>query len=661
MALSRPLPPHRRRISLVTRRAPASLIEDDACDCLRDKSDDQLRAITADDLVQVLRGQWNLNDKMTEKIEVLENNRDKLEINIGELSRAMATLQSRFDETLNEQSHMEADLRERNELLDRLSMRMSETERQVKDAQKRCVDQEVSFEAERRAFQAQEEHLRGRINSLLSASRKTATAPAIAEQRCDAYTISSLKDEIASLKLSSTTLRAKNSTLTQDIHELKNVNNALQEDNDAWEFLLRERTFNGDIKREGGGFLDANQLQNRYEGHEPEPLDEALILESPSSRRNKKTSDDTYSPLVGVDLASELGIFQEEGEPGYLKEDTDIEGMNECGSIETIFILQIIDRIIAQDGFEHVLSVDYKSRQAGSHNVSANQTPLKDIPTTLAQPSNAEMTSKPPATSQVSASSKDKIGRPLSMMIAKAFSGVAEKTPVVEDVPLPSSPFPTPVETPRLTVEKQEKRAHRGFSLDFRSFGFGGIAIPESPKPELKPLNLASRATNTTSPLVKKEKGAITGCKLAPMEEDEEDRRERHRMEATLKLMGVFKPADTSNGQDIMTKSPDSRKSPWGLLCSTVGSTEPASPFGNTNPDAAQAALNEHDQQEAVRMKSLAQGKSEAGYTIPPRMGMPRRQSSGRERLMSVGSVNTLWSMRSSSRPTSMDVTRDGK
>lgn len=119
---------------------------------------------------------------------------------------------------------------------------------------------------------------------------------------------------------------------------------------------------------------------------------------------------------------------------------------------------KIIDRIIAQDGFEHVLSVDYKSRQAGSHNISATQTPLKDIPTTLAQPSNAEMTSKPPATSQVSASSKDKIGRPLSMMIAKAFSGAAEKTPVVEDVPLPSFPFPTFVETPRLTVEKQEKR-----------------------------------------------------------------------------------------------------------------------------------------------------------------------------------------------------------
>lgn len=152
--------------------------------------------------------------------------------------------------------------------------------------------------------------------------------PAIAEQRCDADTISSLKDEIASLKLSYTTLRAKNSTLTRDMQELKNLNTALQEDNEAWEFLLRERTFNGNIKGKGGGSLGANQLQNRYEGHEPEPLDEGLILESPSSRRNKKTSDDTYSPLVGVDLASELGIFQEEGEPGCLKEDTDIEGMS---------------------------------------------------------------------------------------------------------------------------------------------------------------------------------------------------------------------------------------------------------------------------------------------------------------------------------------------
>lgn len=38
------------------------------------------------------------------KIEMLETNRDKLERDIGELSRATATLQSRFDESLNEQA-----------------------------------------------------------------------------------------------------------------------------------------------------------------------------------------------------------------------------------------------------------------------------------------------------------------------------------------------------------------------------------------------------------------------------------------------------------------------------------------------------------------------------------------------------------------------------
>lgn len=46
----------------------------------------------------------SLGLKMVEKIEMLETNRDKLERDIGELSRAMATLQSRFDESLNEQA-----------------------------------------------------------------------------------------------------------------------------------------------------------------------------------------------------------------------------------------------------------------------------------------------------------------------------------------------------------------------------------------------------------------------------------------------------------------------------------------------------------------------------------------------------------------------------
>lgn len=46
----------------------------------------------------------SLDLQMVGKIEMLENNRDKLERDIGELSRAMATLQSRFDESLNEQA-----------------------------------------------------------------------------------------------------------------------------------------------------------------------------------------------------------------------------------------------------------------------------------------------------------------------------------------------------------------------------------------------------------------------------------------------------------------------------------------------------------------------------------------------------------------------------
>lgn len=102
---------------------------------------------------------------------------------------------------------------------------------------------------------------------------------------------------------------------------------------------------------------------------------------------------------------------------------------------------------------------------------------------------------------------------------------------------------------------------------------------------------------------MQKEKGATTCRKLEPTEEDEEDRRERHRMEATLKLMGISKSVDASNGQDNMkTKSPDSRKSPWSRIYSTIGSTEHTFAVDNINPAAAQTALNEYDQREAERM-----------------------------------------------------------
>lgn len=126
-------------------------------------------------------------------------------------------------------------------------------------------------------------------------------------------------------------------------------------------------------------------------------------------------------------------------------------------------INKIIDRIIAQEGFEHILSVDYKTGPAGSRNVSAIQTPLKHNAAPFAQAFNAEMTSQASASSQDSASSKDKRGRPLSMIMARTFSGAAEKTPVVEEVLLPS-PLTTSVEPSRATVAKQEKRvgfAHR--------------------------------------------------------------------------------------------------------------------------------------------------------------------------------------------------------
>jgi len=89
---------------------------------------------------------------------------------------------------------------------------------------------------------------------------------------------------------------------------------------------------------------------------------------------------------------------------------------------------QIIDRIIAQEGFEHILSVDYKTRRMGSRSASdssgtrGTQSPW-EISASMQAKANGEQPagSDPPATE-----SEAKKTRPLSMRV-RAMSGTVEK------------------------------------------------------------------------------------------------------------------------------------------------------------------------------------------------------------------------------------------
>jgi hypothetical protein len=192
--------------------------------------------------------------------------------------------------------------------------------------------------------------------------------------------------------------------------------------------------------------------------------------------------------------------------------------------------------------------------------------------------------------------------------------------------------------------------------------------------------------------------------KLDQHEEDEDDKRERHRLEASLKLMGISRPSPTPSLDDSRSKSPPTsywsskkivstpsqiseeidpppkRGTPLSRLSSALGfSPSPMSPPLDTSipidPDLAEAALRAFDEREAEQVKAIAEGKSPAGYTSPSkisrRMSLHRTHSSqtvekrheGPEKgkMPKSESVSTLWSIGGSSRPPSGEVQPTGK
>ena len=262
-------------------------------------------------------------------------------------------------------------------------------------------------------------------------------------------------------------------------------------------------------------------------------------------------------------------------------------------------------------------------------------------------------------------------------------------------------------------------QSRRGFSIDFRSLGFSlPLTSPDETKPNtsLKPLALSGRASlSSTTSKSSTSPPAGQAKKLEPQEEDEDDKRERHHLEATLRLMGIERSSNVDTepyapsssywtGKKLSKAKPQARpsmsrrssggfgpgpqdpqngdrrdSSPLSRLSSHLSSEASFSPLspreGQIPPSPMSMArrLEEYDQQEAERAKALAQGKAVTAFTTPaPGSGRPRSRGNSTspvkagERSVSVGSggrkvtssesSNTLWSIGSSSRPGSGEV-----
>ncbi|PPQ89375.1 hypothetical protein CVT25_002193 [Psilocybe cyanescens] len=534
------------------------------------------------------------------------------------LTLALSGAETRLNELYAEQSRWETDLAQRIDISEKLRDQVRELEKEKRDLQRRYNEQTATFEAERQAFYDNEQHLKSRIQSLTQARKRvesltTQAEPETEDEQLDESELSfsavnqtkpestqpdfndpesepaemtSLRLELSTLSTSYSSLQSTLILMQTQLVDLKRVNQELQEENESYMILLREKTLSGqfDLMRQVGGAgstdddasdndeLDDTSVSSLSHGRsqldrvdEEESL-EILDLELPGnisdseevpnpsrgSRHNRPERKRTLSshggrgesladlPITGpgLDLAAELGraenkdilagnpvedrdrsnkgkrskkgsdgsrlapsesagIESSASNPDLDALRTEVKSLKDANKALSLYASKIIDRIIAQEGFEHVLAIDYDKEP---------QTPSTAIPHPNA--------SKLPFGQSLSKQ------RPQSVIIGRSSSNPSAETRNAS--PKISKPDP--------------KAKRRSLSFDWTSFSlFNGEKKPEA-SPSLRPLTLKPGSV------------PVTGARKLDNFEDEEDRKERERLHATMKLMGIQPPAQSPMG-----------------------------------------------------------------------------------------------------------------
>ncbi|KAK7694875.1 hypothetical protein QCA50_002063 [Cerrena zonata] len=202
------------------------------------------------------------------------------------LSSSLNAAETRLAELYADQNRMEEEMAARIEVAEKLRSQVRELEKEKRDIQRRYNEQTSTFEAERQAFYDNEQHLKSRIQSLSQARKQPvvippspsllSVVPSVAESQTEAEDDASqvavqvkqdmtdpeqepaemtgLKLELSTLSTSYNSLQSTLQLLQSQLVDLKRVNNELQEENESYNILLRERTLNGqfDVLKMGG-------------------------------------------------------------------------------------------------------------------------------------------------------------------------------------------------------------------------------------------------------------------------------------------------------------------------------------------------------------------------------------------------------------------------
>ncbi|KAI0694893.1 hypothetical protein BC835DRAFT_1274243 [Cytidiella melzeri] len=703
-------------------------------------------------LVASLKSETDEKEKLLVQLQDKDQTITSLQTENANLTSSLHAAETRLGELYADQTRMEEEMSARIEVAEKLRNQVRELEKEKRDSQRRYNEQTASFEAERQSFYDNEQHLKSRIQSLSQARKQPIppipSSPSVAsiviseadtEQELEPELTGQDVDdeqepaEMAALRLELSTLSTSHASLQSTLHllqsqlnDLKRVNNELQEENESYNILLREKTLTGqfDVLRMGGAGRseadgdsagssddgsdsgrDEDSLVSRDTGRstldpvhelaeegeieleEPEmdpqfqqPEDEQDENE-PSGRPRPRHGRKRSSVIIprgeslanlpitgpGLDLAAELGRAENKdilGAPTTLDDRTNVEPKrkNKKGSgVETtrkvsamsdpglehasapddmdalrnevkslkdankalsLYASKIIDRIISQEGFEHVLAVEWDKPPS---------TPATATAATVANGTFVDASPAPPP----------KKARPQTMMFSRSTPSTTTTTPVIpaveklttfESLRSPSLAGPPPANQP-----PSSRSSRRSMSFDWRSFSmFTGQEKKPEPAPQLRPLTLKAGA----SPLV-------TGARKLDTQEDEEDRKERERLNATMKLMGIEKPDAPTSPLPPMLKS-FSSPGPSGIstadsppLTSSVRSSETSSINSSQGPshagtpsltqealeqadaEASLAALDAHERQLSAE---IAKG-SGGGFTEITRRSGDRRSS----------------------------------
>ena len=333
---------------------------------------------------------------------------------------------------------------------------------------------------------------------------------------------------------------------------------------------------------------------------------------------------------------------------------SEVKNLKDANKALSLYASKIIDRIISQEGFEHVLAVDYDKGASSPPPQSAKFTTFNDVIPKSPNPAVSQPPKKSRPQSAIFSFSSTSTTPPVS-------TPPQERLTTFDDIRAAAAAGPKSTGGSPPAPAASTRASRRSLSFDWSRFSMFGGPAEKKPDPHLRPLTLKAGA----SPVV-------SNARKLDTQEDEEDRRERERLHATMKLMGIDKPMSPSVpiGKSFSSPAEGGPRTPITAGTVTPGTAVPMSPstatsrfsfFRRANSDASSvhsspamgstpnltqealeqaeaestiAALDAHERQLSIE---IAKG-SPGGFTEIVRRSGDRRSS------RRSGSGSTVWS-----------------